>query len=739
MRFFNYLTLCVMMLLAACSQADIEQNFYAPQSGEELLYVLSEEGDTRVMLSEGKSIWQKDDYMSVFYGTATNQKWQYQGETGSNKGVLRPVGEGVAKGEGDIVALYPYNESNTLNAENYTVGSTLPATQSYVADSYDPASNLMVAQSSNSTLAMKNLCGWLRLSLTGNGEKVESIFIKGNNDEKLAGSITANSSTALLELATGNTHSEVNMTCGEGVTLSSNATNFYVTLPPQQYSKGLTVVIKCKDGKIMTKTTKAMTIARNTIQPMATIAFAEDVAEEEGEEIVYPANNQIWYLTYSGNPLTVTDNTFGAKVVEHEFGACIGDECYSFQCITFDKDITSIPAQALAKNEDIEVIYLPHSVKSIGAAAFFGCKMLSEVHLGKGIESIENGVFANSSQIKKVYCRATTPPTLGEYVLMADGGTGYDSYIQAMVYVPASSLDSYKSASRWSKFADYIRGYDFINGKEVTAGGSEGGDTNISNFNHRILLIDHTGVNCGFCPVAIDRLYALANYADTNPAFDFSDYYNEVQCHGGDFAGGDPAYSEAADIVDRFYKGAGILRGYPTFSINFRGGKVERGGYDWEFVEVNMNQAFKTHRKSLGADAGIKISNSISSDKINIDIEVTSAKLQEYKVTAWVLENNIYSPDQNGATTERHKTYHHALRYIAGAYSTSDISGDALGTIDVGKTASKSYSVPISSSWERNNLEVLVIVSAPDSSGNYEVVNTAVCPINSTKNYEYLK
>ena len=195
-----------MMLLAACSQADVEQNFYAPQSGEELLYVLSEEGDTRVMLSEGKSIWQKDDYMSVFYGTATNQKWQYQGETGSNKGVLRPVGEGVTKGEGDIVALYPYNESNTLNAENYTVGSTLPATQSYVADSYDPASNLMVARSSNSTLAMKNLCGWLRLSLTGNGEKVESIFIKGNNDEKLAGSITANSSTALLELATGNTH-----------------------------------------------------------------------------------------------------------------------------------------------------------------------------------------------------------------------------------------------------------------------------------------------------------------------------------------------------------------------------------------------------------------------------------------------------------------------------------------------------------------------------------------------------
>jgi hypothetical protein len=105
-------------------------------------------------------------------------------------------------------------------------------------------------------------------------------------------------------------------------------------------------------------------------------------------------------------------------------------------------------------------------------------------------------------------------------------------------------------------------------------------------------------------------------------------------------------------------------------------------------------------------------------------------------VTAWVLENDIYSPNQSGASSVLHRTYNHVLRAIGGAYSSSDISGDALGRIAAGKTATKSFTIDLNSSWVKSNLEVLVIVSAPNANGEYEVVNTALCPANGSCDYE---
>ena len=63
-------------------------------------------------------------------------------------------------------------------------------------------------------------------------------------------------------------------------------------------------------------------------------------------------------------------------------------------------------------------------------------------------------------------------------------------------------------------------------------------------FNHRAILIDHTGLACGNCPNMMDNLHA---YALTPMA----QHYEEVTCHGGYYASnfGDPAYSTAAAVA----------------------------------------------------------------------------------------------------------------------------------------------------------------------------------------------
>ena len=147
---------------------------------------------------------------------------------------------------------------------------------------------------------------------------------------------------------------------------------------------------------------------------------------------------------------------------------------------------------------------------------------------------------------------------------------------------------------------------------------------------------------------------------------------------------------------------------------------------------------FNSTRKKFGADAGIAISTTMNSSTITIDANVKSDKTQEYRITAWVLENNISSPNQNGATQDYHKVYNHALRYIAGTYSKDDISGDSLGVIEKGSVVDKHYTVNIDSAWNYLNLEVLVIVSAKNVDGEFEVVNCAMCPMNAMRDYEYI-
>jgi hypothetical protein len=57
--------------------------------------------------------------------------------------------------------------------------------------------------------------------------------------------------------------------------------------------------------------------------------------------------------------------------------------------------------------------------------------------------------FAVCGSLISVTINATTPPTLGENVFWA-------SSIQT-IYVPAESVDAYKSADKWSSYADLIQ------------------------------------------------------------------------------------------------------------------------------------------------------------------------------------------------------------------------------------------------------------------------------------------
>lgn len=260
----------------------------------------------------------------------------------------------------------------------------------------------------------------------------------------------------------------------------------------------------------------------------------------------------------------------------------------------------------------------------------------------------------------------------------------------------------------------------------VGGGGTDGpGQTEGSAFLHKVLLIDHTGVNCGNCPKAVENLRNLESKTEWGP------YYNEVTCHAGSFANGDPARSNAADILNQVQGNQGFIDGYPTININFF---KKASSYNYGVIASVLQGVVKKD----GADVGISLSVEKGSSKVVCSAQIKAAVSNEYKVNAWLLENNIYSPNQSGGFKDYHYYYNHALRNTSETFSNGDISGKSIGMLYIGETYNYNCEITVDPSWEMNNLEVLIVVTARNGSNQWDVVNTAVCGVGQTTPFAYV-
>lgn len=240
-------------------------------------------------------------------------------------------------------------------------------------------------------------------------------------------------------------------------------------------------------------------------------------------------------------------------------------------------------------------------------------------------------------------------------------------------------------------------------------------------FNHRAVVIDQTGVNCGYCPNATDQLKTLENT-------EWHQYYNEVTCHAGSYAGGDPGNSAAANALNQFQ--SSMISGYPCILVNFYG---KPNGYGYS----DIIKVLQPYVQKDGVDVGISLAVTGDESCVYAAAQVKSGVAQEYKITAWLLESNIYSPNQAGATKDYHKIYNNALRNMSHEYSKTNVQGDSY-TFEANEVKDLAFELEmISNKWKLENMSVLVIVSAKDANGRWEVANSAVCKINEAKEFEY--
>jgi hypothetical protein len=247
-------------------------------------------------------------------------------------------------------------------------------------------------------------------------------------------------------------------------------------------------------------------------------------------------------------------------------------------------------------------------------------------------------------------------------------------------------------------------------------------------FNQRMLIVDHTGLGCAYCPGVKQAIH------DTQEKAQYKDKFNVVYAYT--FSSNEVCYSSAARTLWNYYVGVcstgDKLTGYPSFTTNYCFNYT--GKYQ---LEQRIDDLWEENPA-----ASIAYAAEIVDDKIVVSASVKSSVAQNYKLSLWVLEDDIYAKQTNASAEWMH-THHNVLRDAPTGVSNSDISGIDFGYIEAGATLSRilEFDLFCANSWKKENFKLIAVLSAPSQQygGKYEVVTTAICEFGSSVGFDYKK
>lgn len=157
-------------------------------------------------------------------------------------------------------------------------------------------------------------------------------------------------------------------------------------------------------------------------------------SDSENWDVKYIANYEVFRIA-TGNTIPInfrnieTNVTIATALILRDTVQHIGD--YAFQELSFIK----------------ENIVIPDSVLTIGSYAFKKCNTKSFI-IGQSIQNIGIDAFVENVNAETIIIKALQPPVLENDCFK------YSDNIR--FYVPAQSLNAYKTAAFWSEYIDRI-------------------------------------------------------------------------------------------------------------------------------------------------------------------------------------------------------------------------------------------------------------------------------------------
>ena len=291
MKNFKTYLLCLGLALttASCSQDDFDSTEATSEKLVEMSFIAgSSQPVTRTVLgSDGATVtWQTNDQIGIgYYSAPGNKSLPFKtSSTGSN---VIFWGQ-AADQQNPYFMMYPYQEDAKILQKNNVTAEyqyTFPKNQQAVAGTFDPKANVSVGiipQRGKPFIAY-NVGGLLRFTIKGTSN-VKQVKLLSIGQENLAGNLKstitfANDgkiSTAKNEFSAASP--VVNLTAASGNLEENKA--YYIALPEQKLSQGLTLVFIMQDGKaILKKVKQVINIQRAKVYDLDEMTLDETKAK----------------------------------------------------------------------------------------------------------------------------------------------------------------------------------------------------------------------------------------------------------------------------------------------------------------------------------------------------------------------------------------------------------------------------------------------------------------------------
>ena len=267
MKHFKTYLLCLGLALttASCSQDDFDSTEATSEKLVEMSFIAgSSQPVTRTVLgSDGATVtWQANDKIGI--GFKGNQPKNYPFTTPTSGSDVHFWGQAPDVNNVSYFMMYPYQQDAKISANSNTQAIyeyNFPKEQNAIAGTFDPKANVSVGiiPKRGKPFIAYNVGGLLRFTIKGTSD-VKQVKLLSIGQENLAGNLKstitfANDGKISAAKNEFTAASPVVNLKAESGTLEENKA-YYIALPEQKLSQGLTLVFIMQDGKAILKKVK---------------------------------------------------------------------------------------------------------------------------------------------------------------------------------------------------------------------------------------------------------------------------------------------------------------------------------------------------------------------------------------------------------------------------------------------------------------------------------------------------
>lgn len=159
----------------------------------------------------------------------------------------------------------------------------------------------------------------------------------------------------------------------------------------------------------------------------------------EGVTRIYSSFSGCNYITSVTIPNTVT--SLGQEAFMN---------CYNLTSVNIPNSVTSIGLSVFRGCYRLTNVTIPSSVTDLGYNAFRRCSAFTSVTIPSSVTQLGTGVFEDCTGLTSITILATTPPT-------ATNPDIFTNTNDCPIYVPAESVDRYKTATNWTSYSSRIQ------------------------------------------------------------------------------------------------------------------------------------------------------------------------------------------------------------------------------------------------------------------------------------------